>query len=104
MFKITLSPQYSDHSLKLEKRGSILTIGDKPCDFAQLADGSDVPPEAIDNEYIVGGITKGDGIVNITVLMPYSDADAPNSVLFPKPIMMIADGEIVFNEKVQADD
>ncbi|WP_374834802.1 hypothetical protein [Paenochrobactrum pullorum] len=104
MFKITLSPQFSDQTLKIEKRGSVLTIGDRSCDFSQLADGSDVPAEAIDNDCIVGGITKTNGIVNVTVLMPYSDEDAPDSVLFPEPITLIDDGEIIFNEKVAADD
>ncbi|MFK4824863.1 hypothetical protein ACI0FM_08750 [Paenochrobactrum sp. BZR 588] len=110
MFKITLSPQFSDQILKIEKRGSVLTIGNKSCDFEQLADGSEIPAEAIENDCIVGGITKTNGIVNVTVLMPYSDvvsysnADAPERIRFPEPIMMIDDGEIIFNEKVAADD
>lgn len=104
MFKITLSPQFSDAQLKLEKSGHVLRVNDMPYDFSALNDGDEIPEEAIANEYVLGSITKSDGVVNITVLMPYSDADAPNGVLFPDPIMIVEDGEITFNEKVVADD
>lgn len=104
MFKITLSPQYSDAVLMLEKVGNILTLNGEKYDFSPLEEGDEIPPEAIDSYFIVGDIKKIDGIVHLTIIMPYSDGEAPEHIRFPEPIMLIEDTEIVFNEKVQADD
>lgn len=104
MFKITLSPQFSDAQLTLVKSGSILAINGIEYDFSPLSNGDEIPSDAITDENIIGNITKNNGIINITVRMPYSDADAPESVRFPQPINLIEDGEIVFNEEVVADD
>lgn len=104
MYQIVLSPQFSNAELRLEKTGSFLKINGVPCYFGTLNDGDEIPSEAIDSDVIVGGIKKVDGIVHLTVIMPYSDADVPEHIRFPEPIMLIEDTEIIFNEKVQADD
>ena len=104
MFKLILSPQFSDIQLRLEKIGDSLKINDMSYDFSSLNDGDEIPSDAITDENIVGDIGKKDGVVAITIRMPYSDVDAPESVRFPQPINLIEDGEIVFNEKVVADD
>lgn len=104
MFNITLSPRFSDAELRLEKSRSFLKINGFPCYFGTLNDGDEIPPEAIDCDWIFGSIKKIDGIVHLTIIMPYSDANAPDHIRFPEPLMLIEDTVIVFNEKVQADD
>lgn len=99
MFKLTLSPQFSNAELKIVKMGNVLSINDMPYDFSSLSDGDEIPPEAINNDFIVGGITKTDGIIHINIIMPYSDADAPDHIRFPETYMLIEDTEIIFNEK-----
>lgn len=104
MFKIIMQPQYSDNILTLAKSGNALTINGEKYDFSPLEEGYEIPPEAIDCDWIFGSIKKIDGIIHLTIIMPYNDADAPDHIRFPEPIMLIEDTEIVFNEKVQADD
>lgn len=104
MFQIVLSPQFSNDVLKIRKHEDTLTINGTTYDFSSLNNGDEVPIEAIFDENIIGNITKNNGIINITVRMPYSDADAPEGIRFPQPIELIEDGEIVFNEKVATDD
>lgn len=104
MFKIVLSPQLSNNVLKIRKYENTLTINDIPYDFSSLNDGDEIPVEAINDSSVIGNISKANGIVNITVRMPYSDADAPESVRFPEPVTLIEDGELTFNERVAEDD
>lgn len=104
MFKIKFSPQHSSAKLTIAKSNNVLTINGISYDFTPLNDGDEIPPEAIDSDVIVGGIEKVDGIVNLTIIMPYSDAAAPDHIRFPEPLMLIKDTEIVFNEKVRTDD
>lgn len=104
MYRISLSPQLSNVELRIEKSRSFLKINGEPCYFGTLNDGDEIPAEAITSNWVIGSIIKYDGVVHLTVIMPYSDAEAPEHIRFPEPIMMIADGEIVFNEKVAADD
>lgn len=98
MFKITLSPQFSDAVLTIEKQGGVLSINGTPYDFSSLNDGDEIPADAITDTSIVGSITKSDGVINLTVLMPYSDSDAPESVTHPEPLLLDEDGEVTFND------
>lgn len=98
MFKINLSPQFSYTTLSIKKAGNSLTINGTPYDFSSLNDGDEIPADAISDPSIVGKITKDNGIIKITILMPYSDPDAEESVLFPEPIILDEDGEVSFND------
>lgn len=102
MFKITLMPQFSDAVLHLIKSGYTLLVNGNSYDFSAMNDGDVIPSDAISDPNIIGAISKEDGIVNLTILMPYSDPDADESVTFPEPIDLTEDGEITFNEKVVA--
>lgn len=104
MFKISLSPQYSENTLELEKSGSILKINGIPYDFSSLNDGDEIPADAIDNDVIVGSITKDNGVVNLTILMPYNDIDAPEHIRFPQPVLLAEDGELFFNFRGEIND
>lgn len=104
MFKVSLSPQYSSNVLKLEKSGDILKINGTPYDFSILNDGDEIPADAIDNDVIVGGITKDNGFVNIRILMPYNELDAPEHIRFPQPVLLAEDGELFFNFRGEIND
>ncbi|MGU3577107.1 hypothetical protein ACLBWZ_16450 [Brucellaceae bacterium C25G] len=104
MFKITLSPQYSNAILTVVKSGNVLTINGTPYDFTPLNDGDEIPSEAITNDLIIGGITKREGVVSITMVMPYSNINAPEHIRFPVPIMLVEDGEVIFNEEDEIDE
>lgn len=99
MFKITLSPQYSNNILKIEKSGSFLKINGEPYYFGTLNDGDEIPRDAITSDLIIGSITKENGVVNITILRPYSNINAPESVRFPMQIMLTEDQIITFNDE-----
>ena len=98
MFKITLSPQFSNASLSIKKFGDTLTINGNQYDFSSLNDGDEIPAEAISDTNIIGSITKSDGVTNVTVLMPYNDPNAPESVTHPVPLLLDKDGEVTFND------
>lgn len=103
MFKITLSPQYSDANLTLSKQGDVFIINGDELDFSALPDGGELPPEAIDNESVIGGVKRVDGEIHITILLPYSNPNAPQSVTFPEPILVTEDGPIALPEGRYAD-
>lgn len=101
MFRIALSPKFSEAMLRLEKSGNMLKLNGTPCHFETLNDDDDeIPSDAINCDWILGAIKKIDGIINLTIIMPYSNSEAPEYVRFPEPIMLIEDTEIIFNEKV----
>lgn len=104
MFKISLSSQFSENVLRLEKSGNILKVNGTPYDFSNLNDGDEIPADAIDNDIIVGSITKDNGVVNLTIVRPYKNVNAPESVCFPEPLILTNDGEVTFNEKDTSDD
>ncbi|WP_247996682.1 hypothetical protein [Brucella tritici] len=98
MFKISLCPQYSIADLTLAKQGDILTINGDVLDFSALPEGGEYPPEAIDNDFVVGGVKRMDGDVHIAVLLPYSNPNPPRAVVFPDPVTVTADGVIALPE------
>lgn len=98
MFKITLSPQFSGSKLTLIKSGATLTINGETYDFSSLNDGDEVPSDAIDNPFIIGDINRIDDVVNMTIIMPYSDPNADENIAYPKPLLWEGDDSITFNE------
>jgi len=103
MFKITFSPQYSFAEPMLEKQGDALIVNGVTLDFSNFPEGGELPPEAIDNPFIVGGVERKDGVIHMTILLPYSNPNAPQSVTFPEPILITEDGPIALPEGRYAD-
>lgn len=95
---IYLSPIRSDRDLSLSKSGDILTVNGDILDFSDLPEGGEYPPEAIENDFIVGGVKRIDGEIHITIMLPYSNPKAPQSITFPDPIFVSVDGEIALPE------
>lgn len=98
MFKMTLSPHLSNDVLHLSKTGNTLTINGSSYDFSSMNDGDVIPSDAISDPNIIGAISKEDGVVNLTILMPYSDPDADESVTFPEPLLWEGDHSLILNE------
>ena len=64
--------------LTVTKQGDALTVNGIEYDFTALPDGATLPSEAIDCDYIVGDIERVNGVIEITLLAPYHQADKSN--------------------------
>lgn len=95
---IFLKPQFASGTLNISKQGDSLTINGDVLDFTDLPEGGEYPPEAIDNDFVVGGVKRVDGDVHIAVLLPYSNPNPPRAVAFPDPVTVTADGVIALPE------
>lgn len=101
--KIKLSPQRCNDTLTVIKQGDVLTINGIEHDFSQLTDGGTLPlystdeneeqARNIDCEWIVSDVTRVDGEIELTLLLPHS-ADASEAARFPEPIVNPADGQV----------
>lgn len=95
MFKINFTPQVSDAKLEMSKSGEALIINGVDVDFSDMPDGADYPAEAIESDFVSGGISKVDGVVHMTIIMPYIHTDdIPESVSYPSGVFVEQDGRI----------
>ena len=91
--KLTLSPTRRDETLTASKAGDTLTLNGEAFDFSPLEEGETLPADAIDSEWIVGDVTRTDGVLHITLRLPHG-ANAPEETRFPETIIDPPDGEI----------
>ena len=91
---INLSPTRSDRTLEIIKTGDALTINGVPYDFSQLPDGATLPREAINCEFIISDVSRINGEIELTILLPHG-ANASHEARFPQPITMTTDGQVV---------
>lgn len=91
--KINLSPQVRTDALVVSKSGDALIVNGVTYDFTQLTEGSTLPAEAIECEYIVGEVKREDGEIELTLLLPIT-ADASEAAKYPEPVTMTTDGEV----------
>ncbi|CAB4326606.1 hypothetical protein [Brucella sp. 191011898] len=94
MFRISFTPQYRGDHLALSKIGDVLTVNGDPLDFSDLPEGGEYPADAIDNPFVRGGVKRTEGIIHITLLLPYSNLNPSQVIAFPSPIMIENDGDI----------
>ena len=99
---ITLSPQIREGSLKASVERDILTINGVSYDFTPLLEGSFLSANAIDCVYIIDKVTRENGVISLTLLLPIK-FDAPDGASFPQPINAIQDGVINFPEGTNVD-
>ncbi|RTY64296.1 hypothetical protein [Pseudomonas veronii] len=90
---IKLSPQRRDDELVVSKRGDVLTINTERFDFREIPEGAVLPASAVDCEFIVGDITRLDGELMLTLLLPCS-ADASAAATYPADIVNPSDGNV----------
>jgi len=90
---ITLSPVRLDETLTATRAGDVLTLNGQAFDFGPLPEGATLPAEAIDSEWIVGPVSRIDGDLHLTLRLPHGP-DPSQAVAFPKPLVVMVDGEI----------
>ena len=91
---INLSPQRREDILTISKSGDTLTINGVSYDFSQLPEGATLPKEAVDCEWIVSDVSRINGEIELTILLPHG-ANASHEARFPQPITMTTDGQVV---------
>lgn len=90
---ITLSPVRMDETLTALLTGDVLTLNGVAFDFGPLPEGATLPAEAIDSEWIVGPVSRIDGDLHLTLRLPHGPSPS-RAVAFPKPLVVMVDGEI----------
>jgi hypothetical protein len=91
---INLSPIRDDRTLNITKTGETLTINGIPYDLSQLPNGATLPREAINCEFIISDVSRINGEIELTILLPHG-ANASHAARFPEPINMTNDGQVV---------
>lgn len=92
--KISFSPQFSDEKLEVLKTGESLTINGDFLDFSDLPNGASYPYEAIDNDMVIGGVSRVNGEIQITIRLPYNLSNPPRSVTFPNSVTVTTNGRV----------
>lgn len=95
--RISFTPQRRDDTLTLVKAGDVLTINGDDFDFGTLSEGASLPTDAIECDWIVGDVTRIDGTIRITVVLPHGPSPS-EAVAFPAPIADAPDGAIILPE------
>lgn len=94
MFQITFSPQRRDEVLTIEKtNGNRLRLNGELFNFNTLRDGDVIPLGEIPCKWIMSGVEMKDGVIHLTILLPYSVSRI--DVETPEPITVEDDGLIV---------
>lgn len=91
--RISFSPQRRDDVLEVTKQGDSLTINGEVFDFSVVPEGATLPSSAVPNEFVVGDITRIDGELQITLLLPHGPN--PSQVMaFPSGLASVPDGKV----------
>lgn len=90
---ITLSPIRMDETLTASRAGDVLILNGEAFDFAPLPDGDTLPSEAIASEWIVGPVSRIDGVLHLTLRLPHGP-NPSHAVAFPEPITVKQDGPL----------
>ena len=91
--RIILCPQRRDDELIVSKRSDVLTINGERFDFRELPEGAVLPASAVDCDFVVGDVTRLNGELIITLLLPCGP-EATDSVNFPFDIVSPPDGNV----------
>lgn len=69
--KISFSPVRMDSTLEVAKAGDTLTINGTAFDFSVIPEGATLPAAAVPSEFVVGDVSRDDGELSLTLLLPY---------------------------------
>ncbi|WP_085653327.1 hypothetical protein [Pseudomonas sp. R26(2017)] len=98
MVIIKFSPVCTDMFPRLESvsiEGYAITINGEAFDFSPLERGYELELEAIDSPLFADkAVMSTDGLLSITLLMPYDEATATNAIRFPEPVTVTAAGPV----------
>lgn len=90
---IKLSPQRRDDEIKVSKRSDVLTINGERFDFRPVTEGATLPAAAIRCPWIIGEVTRTNGELILTLILPHS-AEASEAALHPMDIISPPDGNL----------
>jgi hypothetical protein len=90
---IEFTPQRSDDHLTLERQGDTLIVNDQPLDFSPLPEGAELPAEAVDCAFLIGSITRKDGVLRFRMILPHGP-NATEAERMPQPLLVTKDGPI----------
>lgn len=104
MIKINLSPILMDGRLEVSVKGFELTVCGEVFDFTPLKKGYEISAADIGSELFAGpAVMSGDGDLEVTLLLPYSDPDASMSVRYPAPVLVSTDGPVTLPQQEVAE-
>lgn len=89
--KIKLSPQIREDELSVIVSNDIIVLNGEILDFTPLPEGGTLPRGSVDNQWIVGDVTRKDGQIELTVILPHG-FDASEAARFPEPIIVTTNG------------
>lgn len=98
MVQIRFSPVYTDRFSRLASvkvDGYTITINGAEFDFSPLEKGYELSLEAIGSDLFADkAVMSTDGVLAVTLLMPYDEATATGAIRFPEPVTVTADGPV----------
>lgn len=91
---ISFSPQRRSGALTIERTApDRLRINGELFNFNPLADGDTISAGETPCEWIVGPVTRADGVIHLTLILPHGP-NPSQAVAFPEPIHVTQDGPI----------
>ncbi len=93
--KIKFSPSNRSEPFYGSVSGDLLTVNGETLDFSLLQEGGELPPTAINTDWLVGGVSRVDGEVCVTIICPHG-ANAPYGTRFPPDVYIVVEGDIPF--------
>jgi len=99
--RISFSPQRRDDALAVSLAGDVVTVNGEAFDFGPLAEGATLPQEAIGCAWFAGPVSRENGSLRLTLLLPHG-ANPSQNVAFPQPIVMQGDGPVTLPIDVNA--
>ncbi|WP_085599325.1 MULTISPECIES: hypothetical protein [unclassified Pseudomonas] len=98
MVIIKFSPVYTDRFARIESasvEGYAITINGEQFDFSPLEKGYELSLEAIDSPLFADkAVMSAEGVLSITLLMPYDEATATEAIRFPAPVTVTTNGPV----------
>lgn len=92
--RLLLSPVNDPRILNITKTNDTLTINGESFDFSKLLEGATLPKEAVDCEFIISDVSRINGEIELTILLPHG-ANASHEARFPEPINMTSNGRVM---------
>ncbi|TLX54855.1 hypothetical protein DN824_20445 [Stutzerimonas nosocomialis] len=100
---IRLVPQRDHTALAVALAGDVLLLNGAAFDFGPLPDGSTLPAEAIDSDWIIGPVERIDGELHFTLRLPHGP-NPSRAVAFPEPIRVMVDGLVDLPSDADSDE
>lgn len=98
MIEVKFSPVYTDRLPRIESasvEGYAITINGATFDFSPLEKGYELSLEAIGSELFADkAVMSAEGVLSITLLMPYDEATATEAIRFPAPVTVTTNGPV----------